>query len=236
MGKTDPEAPRTASRVDGPRPARHAGRHGRAQPAGVRLPRTRRATARSRFEDVRVPAENLIAGEGDGLPDRPGPARPRPHPPLHALDRRRRARARAAVRARAERVTFGKPVAERANIRDWIAESRIEIEMVRLLTLKTAWLMDTVGNKQRAHRDRGDQGRGARRRAAGHRPRDPGARRRRRLRRLPAGADVRAPAHAAARRRPRRGPQDDRSRGRSSASTAGLSRLSGTPQGRFRRR
>ena len=47
----------------------------------------------------------------------------------------------------AERVTFGAPVATRANVQDWIAESRIEIEMVRLLTLKTAWLMDTVGNK-----------------------------------------------------------------------------------------
>jgi acyl-CoA dehydrogenase len=46
------------------------------------------------------------------------------------------------------RTTFGKPVAENSNIRDWIAEARIEIEMIRLLTLKTAWLMDTVGNKQ----------------------------------------------------------------------------------------
>jgi acyl-CoA dehydrogenase len=45
------------------------------------------------------------------------------------------------------RVTWGQPVSERANIQDWIAESRIEIEMVRLLTLKAAWLMDTVGNK-----------------------------------------------------------------------------------------
>ena len=45
------------------------------------------------------------------------------------------------------RVTFGQPLAKRANVQDWIAESRIEIEMVRLLTLKTAWLMDTVGNK-----------------------------------------------------------------------------------------
>ena len=61
------------------------------------------------------------------------------------------------------RVTFGKPVAERANIQDWIAESRIEIEMVRLLTMKTAWLMDTVGNKHARDGDRGDQGRRARR-------------------------------------------------------------------------
>ena len=45
------------------------------------------------------------------------------------------------------RVTFGSPVATRANVQDWIAESRIEIEMARLLTMKTAWLMDTVGNK-----------------------------------------------------------------------------------------
>ena len=45
------------------------------------------------------------------------------------------------------RVTFGTPVSDRANIQDWIAESRVEIEMVRLLTMKTAWLMDTVGNK-----------------------------------------------------------------------------------------
>ena len=57
-----------------------------------------------------------------------------------------------------ERVTFGLPVADRANVQDWIAESRIDLEMIRLLTLKTAWLMDTVGNKQRAHRDRRDQG------------------------------------------------------------------------------
>jgi acyl-CoA dehydrogenase len=46
------------------------------------------------------------------------------------------------------RVTFGKPVAMRANIQDWIAEARIEIEKTRLLTLKAAYLMDTVGNKE----------------------------------------------------------------------------------------
>ncbi len=46
------------------------------------------------------------------------------------------------------RVTFGSPVAERSNIQDWIAEARIDIEMIRLLTLKAAYLMDTVGNKE----------------------------------------------------------------------------------------
>ena len=46
-----------------------------------------------------------------------------------------------------ERETFGKPVSANANIRDWIAESRIELEMARLIVMKTAWLMDTVGNQ-----------------------------------------------------------------------------------------
>jgi acyl-CoA dehydrogenase len=46
-----------------------------------------------------------------------------------------------------QRVTFGRPVSERANVQDWIAEARIDIEMLRLLAMKTAWLMDTVGNK-----------------------------------------------------------------------------------------
>jgi acyl-CoA dehydrogenase len=46
------------------------------------------------------------------------------------------------------RVTFGARLADRGNIQDWIAEARIDIEMARLLTLKTAWRMDTVGNRQ----------------------------------------------------------------------------------------
>ena len=46
-----------------------------------------------------------------------------------------------------QRVAFGKPLAEQGVIRDWIAESRVRIEQLRLLVLKTAWLMDTVGNK-----------------------------------------------------------------------------------------
>jgi acyl-CoA dehydrogenase len=45
------------------------------------------------------------------------------------------------------RETFGRPVSSNANVRDWIAESRIELEMARLIVMKTAWLMDTVGNQ-----------------------------------------------------------------------------------------
>jgi acyl-CoA dehydrogenase len=46
-----------------------------------------------------------------------------------------------------ERVAFGKPLAEQGVVRDWIAQARVRIEQLRLLVLKTAWLMDTVGNK-----------------------------------------------------------------------------------------
>jgi acyl-CoA dehydrogenase len=47
----------------------------------------------------------------------------------------------------AGRVAFGRPIAEQGVVMDWIAESRVRIEQARLLVLKTAWLMDTVGNK-----------------------------------------------------------------------------------------
>src|SRR4029453_9511103 len=50
-------------------------------------------------------------------------------------------------RRASERVAFGRPLAEQGVVRDWIAESRVRIEQARLLVLKTAWLMDTVGNK-----------------------------------------------------------------------------------------
>jgi acyl-CoA dehydrogenase len=103
--------------------------------------------AELRFEDVRVPVENRLAGEGEGFlisQARLGPGRI--HHCMRAIGAAERALELMCRRASA-RVTFGEPVASRSNVQDWIAESRIEIEMVRLLTLKTAWLMDTVGNK-----------------------------------------------------------------------------------------
>ena len=146
MGKTNPEGPpyRQQSMVLVPR----------ATP-GVKIVRNlpvfgyvdQEGHAEVEFEDVRVPAANLIGNEGDGFlisQARLGPGRI--HHCMRAVGAAERALELMCARATA-RVTFGAPVAERANVQDWIAESRVEIEMVRLLTLKAAWLMDTVGNK-----------------------------------------------------------------------------------------
>ena len=99
------------------------------------------------FTGVRVPAANLIAGEGMGFAiaqARLGPGRI--HHCMRAIGAAERALALMCARAD-ERETFGRPVSQNANIRDWIAEARMELDMARLYVLKTAWLMDTVGNQ-----------------------------------------------------------------------------------------
>jgi acyl-CoA dehydrogenase len=99
------------------------------------------------FDNVRVPVDHLLANEGEGFmisQARLGPGRI--HHCMRIIGVAERALDAMCTRA-SSRVTFGQPISERANVQDWIAEARIEIEMIRLLTMKTAWLMDTVGNK-----------------------------------------------------------------------------------------
>ncbi|MEU1430806.1 acyl-CoA dehydrogenase family protein [Nocardia sp. NPDC005746] len=146
MGKTDPDAPthRQQSMMVVP-----------METPGVTVLRglpvfgyqDREGHAEVLFENVRVPVTALLAGEGDGFmisQARLGPGRI--HHCMRAVGMAERALDLMIDRAQS-RVTFGEPVANRANIQDWIAEARIEINMARLLTLQAAYLMDTVGNK-----------------------------------------------------------------------------------------
>ncbi|WP_459547485.1 acyl-CoA dehydrogenase family protein [Nocardia sp. X0981] len=147
MGKTDPDAPTHRQQsmmvvpIDAP---------------GVTVVRNlpvfgyidREGHAEIDFRDVRVPVTDVLKGEGEGFAisqARLGPGRI--HHAMRAIGMAERALELMCARADS-RTTFGRKVSERANIRDWIAEARIDIEQARLLTLKTAWLMDTVGNKE----------------------------------------------------------------------------------------
>jgi acyl-CoA dehydrogenase len=103
--------------------------------------------AELRFTDVRVPATNLIGEEGAGFAiaqARLGPGRI--HHCMRSIGVAELAIELMCLRA-SDRVAFGRPLAQQGVVRDWIAESRVRLEQLRLLVLKTAWLMDTVGNR-----------------------------------------------------------------------------------------
>jgi acyl-CoA dehydrogenase len=148
MGKTNPDADRHRQQsqilvpADTPGVTMKRGMHVFGYTDG-----THGGHAEVIFSDVRVPAGNVIAGEGEGFAiaqARLGPGR------IHHCMRQIGAAERAlelTCRRVISRVAWGKPLADQGVIQDWIAEARVRIEAARLLVLKTAWLMDTVGNK-----------------------------------------------------------------------------------------
>ncbi len=149
MGKTDPDAPdsrRQQSMVLVPR-----------ETPGLEVRRAMQVYgyqdhyhgghAEIVFDDVRVPRSNLIGEEGGGFAiaqARLGPGRI--HHCMRLIGMAERAVELMCRRAQA-RSAFGGPLAEQGQVGEWIADARVQIEQLRLLVLKTAWLMDTVGNK-----------------------------------------------------------------------------------------
>jgi len=147
MGKSDPSAPRhlQQSMILVPIDA-----------AGVRVIRpltvfgyddAPHGHAEVAFDDVRVPAGNMLLGEGRGFEIAQGRLGPgRIHHCMRSIGIAERALALMCARVQ-QRVAFGKTIAEQGVVREWIADSRIEIDQARLLTLYAAEKMDRLGNK-----------------------------------------------------------------------------------------
>jgi acyl-CoA dehydrogenase len=147
MGKTDPDGPRhqQQSMILIPRDAK-----------GVKVVRALNVFgyddaphghAETTFENVRVPVSNILLGEGRGFEIAQGRLGPgRIHHCMRIIGQAERA-LELMCRRSISRVTFGKPVADRTVTQERIAEARIRIDSARLLTLKAAYMMDTVGNK-----------------------------------------------------------------------------------------
>ena len=149
MGRSDP---------DGPRHRQHSMVLVPADTPGVRIVRSLPifgyeeavGHAEIEFREVRVPAANLLGEEGGAFAiaqARLGPGRI--HHCMRAIGQAERAFDLMCERA-LQRAPFGRPLADQGVVQNWIADSRVDLEAARLLVMKTAWLMDTAGNREAA--------------------------------------------------------------------------------------